>query len=660
MSLKASYEFLFVGKDESSFLENYSYDLFQDHGEKSGQIFINLEVQNNPVDAEEIGAVIFETMQKLFFEHVDEDPYERFESALKSVNNVLAEFKQQKVSSYIGNLNVIVAAIVGDQLFLSQCGDAEAYLIRNRYVSVVSEGLSDDVTEGEVFGNIASGQIEAGDFVLFASTRLLRYISKTDLAQCLNKKDIVESLDDVKDIISTEILGRVGLTALLFSKVTKAEEAEFDKQIDTVNRGIMEADDSRVATQKETFTGKFVSVAKKYTNRARSTGFDLSGIARWFSNFYASLFSKGFGKDKILALLILVIVALTVGIFVASGQQSQNDEIEKLDQVLVSVQDRISEAETKGNYDKDVAKEILNAAYLDAKSVLDSGVYREKATILLVQIEEARDRLDNVQRIENPVVLADLSTKRSDVSALGFVTVADRVFVYEYNALYELVVDQIQDPLTIDDAETVISASGFDDRKSVVFLTKSGKLIEYKDGTMSFMDTDDGAFRKGVAIADWSNRIYMLDPTTNQIWRYTYKGTRDKFGSAEEYVTDGTDLAKATDIAIDGSVYALENTGDILKFYAGAKQELFINSAPSNAFKTPNVIYTNEKLDQIFVLDSKESRVLVFQKDTKTGNLVYSAQYYVDGVGDIRDIYVDGVTKTMYLLTASKVLKVSL
>ena len=111
MSIKADYEFLFVGRDDNSFLENYSYDLFQEHGERSGEIFINLEIQNNPVDAEEIGAVIFETMEKVFFADMDAEPYTRFESALKAVNNVLAEFKSQKVSAYIGNLNVVVSEI---------------------------------------------------------------------------------------------------------------------------------------------------------------------------------------------------------------------------------------------------------------------------------------------------------------------------------------------------------------------------------------------------------------------------------------------------------------------------------------------------------------------------------------------------------------------
>ncbi|MEK7085876.1 MAG: hypothetical protein AAB953_02580, partial [Patescibacteria group bacterium] len=175
-AFKANYEFLFVGRDDNSFLENYAYDLFQDHGDKSGQVFINLEIQNNPVDAEEIAQAIFETMQKVFFEDVEKEAYGLFEVALKAINGVLSQFKSQKTSGYIGNLNVIIAAIVGDDLLLTQCGDAEAYLVRKRYISVVSEGLSEEATGDEVFSTIANGKIEPGDTVLFSSTRLVRYI----------------------------------------------------------------------------------------------------------------------------------------------------------------------------------------------------------------------------------------------------------------------------------------------------------------------------------------------------------------------------------------------------------------------------------------------------------------------------------------------------
>lgn len=666
MSLRANYEFLFVGRDENSFLENYSYDLFQDHGDKSGQVFINLEVQNNPVDAEEIGGVIYETMQKVFFEDVAGDPYTRFEVALKAVNNVLTEFKAQKVSGYIGNLNIIISAIVGEDLFLAQTGDAEAYLIRKRYVSIVSEGLSDEEGDGtEIFTSIASGKIEAGDFVLFSSTRLLRYVSKTDLAQCVNKKSITESLAEVKDTVSSEILGRVGLTGILFANVEKAEVDDIENEVDSATRSILEAGAIESSASKEKMTGKFLSMFKRKGGRQsqvfKGGSSVLSTLGGWISKLYGGLFSRGFGKDKILALLVIVIVVLGIGVLVAGNRQAERAELERLTGILEGVQEKIAEANTKGDYDKDLAKEILDKAYVDAKGVLDSGQYREKATMLLLDIEEARDNLDNVVRIENPTVLADLSAKRSDVNALGFATVGDRVFVYEYNALYELVLDQIQDPLTIDDEEVVIAATGFAERQSVVFLTRSGKLIEYKDGTMSFMDTEDGTFHKGTALVDWSNKIYLLDAAGGQIWKYAFRGTRGSFDSAEEYfVGDDVDIANAQDFAIDASLYLLRANGDLNKFYGGTKAEFYINDAPINLFKDPRVVYTNEKLDQVFVLDGKEARVLVFGKDAQSGNLNYKAQYYFDGVGELRDLYVDPGSKKLYVLSQSRVFTVDL
>lgn len=666
--LKAAYEFLFVGRDDNSFLENYAYDLFQDHGEKSGQIFINLEIQNNPVDAEEIAQAIFETMQKGFFEDLDKEPYGRFEAALKSINGVLAKFKAEKTSGYIGNLNVIVAAIVGDELFLAQAGDAEAYLIRKRYISIVSEGLSEESTGEDVFSTIANGKIEEGDVVMFSSTRLIRYIGKSDLAEAVHRKDMPQALANVRDIIATEILGRVGLTGIAFSKANK-DDVEFASEgEDHISRGMLEADEVGVSASKNTLTGKFLSVFKR-DNAKRSAG---GGVARLGGDVVAKvggLFSgimgrvpggvdKGLGKNKILALLVGVIVILGVLVLFANSNRVEKAQLQKYDQLLTGVQDKLTDATTKSSTDKAGAKEVLDKAYLDAKSVLDSGFYREKATIYLLQIEETRDKLDNVTRVVNPTVVADLATKRADVNALGFVTERDRVFVYEYNALYELVLDQIQAPMTIDKDESVIAAAGFDDQKSIIFLTKSGKMIQFKDGTMNFMDSEDGAFHKGTALATWSNKVYVLDSTANQIWKYTFKGINNKFSKGEGYVSDKTDLSKVQDFAIDANVWLLQTTGDILKLYGGAKVSFFINNAPFSNLVDPQVIYTNDKLKQVFVLDGRDARVLVYSKDTQnTGNLNYVTQYLFDGVGELRDLYVDPGSKKLYVLTKSKILE---
>lgn len=668
MALKASYEFLFFGKDDNSFLENYYYDLFQDYGEKSGQIFINLEVQNNPVDAEEMGKVMFDAMQKTFFEDVNRDPYERFEVALKEVNRVLVEFKKQKFSGYIGNLNVVIAAIVGNVLYLTQSGDAEAYLIRKRYVSVVSEGLADEESSsGDVFSSIASGNIEPGDFVLVSSTRLLRYLSKTDLAKGV-KRTVVQSLESFKEMVSTEILGRVGLTGIYFEVASQDEVNNIEQGVDSATESLLEATGAEVVSKRESLTGKFFTALKKYKRGKRSEVFQgsdssfFSKLGGFFKHFRDGLFQKGFGKDKILALLVVLIIVLGVGIWIVRGNSQTKAEIDRLDKILQTVQDEISDAQTRSSYDKEGAKTLLDKAYMDAMTVYNSGYLRDKSRLYLIQIETARDDLDNVQRIENPKVLVDLASKRSNVNALGFVNVGKRLFVFEYNALYEIVLDQLQDPLTIDEKETVIAATGFEDRGSLVFMTKSGKLIEYKNGTMSFMDTDDGAFRKGVALKDWANKIYVLDPENNQIWKYPYKGIQEKFGSAEAYlaVDEKADLSKAKDFAIDGNLYALLGTGEVSKFYSGKKASFYLNNAPQKSMSNPSVIYTNDKLDDVYILDSKDGRVLVYKKDTKTGNFDYKSQYLIDGAGEIRDLYVDPESKILYLLTATKVYQINL
>lgn len=665
MALKASYEFLFFGRDDNSFLENYYYDLFQDLGEKSGQIFINLEVQNNPADAEEIGGVIFETMQKVFFSSPEKDPYERFEMSLKEVNRILSEFKGEKFSGYIGNLNVIIAVVVGGTLYLSQSGDSEAYLIRKRYISVISEGLADESGSGdEVFSSIASGNLEEGDFVLFTSTRLLRYIGKSDLAKCVTKKGVQETLESIRDTVSTEILGRVGFTGVYFETVSEAEVVEEE---DHMTRSMLESDESKTSGRRESLTGRFFTSFKGFRRGKRDEVFQGGGgrsrffelVSEWFSSFWKGVFSKGFGKDKILFALILVIIVLTVGIWFAKSNSATRAELEQLDEVLQSVQEKISEAETRGTYDKDSAKTILDKAYEDSMMVLNSGFYREKANMYLMQIEDVRDGLDNVERVEDVKVLVDLTSKREDVNALGLVSMKDRLFVFEYNALYEIVLDQVQDPLTIDDEETVIAATDFEDRDSIVFMTKSGKLIEYKGGTMSFLDTDDETFRKGVAIEDWSNRIYVLDAAEGQIWKYTYKGARKKFGTAEPYLLEDeeVDLKSSKDFAIDANLYVLDDKAEIQKFYGGSKVDFFITNAPFNVFKDPSIIYTNEKLDEVYVVDTREMRVLVFLKDANTGNLEYKKQFLFDIEGELRDVYIDPDAKKLYLLTPTKILE---
>ncbi len=649
MSSRLQHEFFFVGRDEGSFVENYAYDLGD--SAQGGKIFISLEIQNNPAEAEAIGDSIFDSMRRGFFAETDKDPYLRFEESIKAVNKVLAEKKEHKVSKFIGNLHIIVAAIVGNDLFLTQCGDAEGYLIRRRLCSNVSEGLGDEQSS-DVFTNIASGTLEPNDIVFLNSTRLLRYISKTDLAKICSGKNLSSSLADLKDFLATEVLSKIAIIAV--------QAQEVAPELSSQEKGQVVAH-----LQKEEF------IPEKTAPRKNSSSMVLRDVVTKLGDTVDDLRQKvanikphgesirGSGrmvKNKIIAFTILLVVLLSGSIWWLKVRGDEQRLIAQYDTMLKEVQEEVASAETTGQYNKDQAGQMLNHAYDEALEVLNSGFHRTKATQILESIKEGKDRLDGVSHPKT-TVLADLSTKRQDISALGLIALDKTLYAYEYNALYPVVSDQVQAPLTIDENETVISATAYTDENSLLFYTKSGKVIEYKDGRMTFVDTSDPSFRKGVTVQAYSNKLYILDQENSQIWRYIRR--RDKFDGAEAYNINA-DLKNGVSFSIDGNIYVLNKDGSIVKLFSGNKEEFPIKRQPVKALTNPTKIFTELDMNAIYILEPSAKRVLVYFKDEKTGGATYNNQFIFDDIADLRDIYVDKDTNKMYLMDASKIYTVNL
>lgn len=654
MGVSLNYEFLFVGRDEESFLENYAYDINEEDEGRKGHLFVSVEVQNNPADAEKIGDIIFDTTRQVFFEESSsEDSYDRFEDALKEVNKRLKKLKTEKVSGYIGNLNVLITVLHNGILHLTQCGDAEAYLVRRRFVSSISDGLSEGGDSDETFSNIASGTVESGDVIVFSSTRLLRYMTKNDLARSASSRDAVAILDDLKDLISTEILGKVGLASIVFTQsddnVVTSDVPTLDDNDDPLKQPLLQ--EPSHTTHKSRFSMPYFKSLKSLLSLG-------GGLFSWVKGFK----HEGMTKQRILVILIAVILLLTLGIWYAKQKGVEREFILSLDNTLSEVQEDIDTARTQGQYDKEAAGITLSRAEERAREVLDSP-YRAKANLLLQKIEDTKDILDNVTRVSTPKVFVDLSTKRENVAALGLLP-GDKdghLFVFEADGLYELILNEVQDPLTLDDTEIVIAGTYFDDRKSLLFLTKSGKLLEYKDGSINFMDTQDEAFHKAVAVDDWGNRVYLLDSDNNQLWRYSYSGARDKFSIGEAYNKDG-DLKNAVDLTIDGSIFAIEPNGNIEKIFTGNHQDLVVKKQPFSTPSTASKIWTDDETSRLFVLDGAASKVYVYlkDKDLTKNELVYSNQYLFDTLGELRDFYVSKEDNKMYVLDATKVYEVPL
>jgi len=107
---------------------------------------------------------------------------------------------------------------------------------------------------------------------------------------------------------------------------------------------------------------------------------------------------------------------------------------------------------------------------------------------------------------------------------------------------------------------------------ALVVLEEEGSLVVYSPG-WGLERIYLGALpaRAGpVAVAAYQGRLYLLDPQTDQIWRYLPEGGGYP-NRPEPYfvISSPYPLDAAKDLAIDGNVYVLFNDGSVRKFYVG-------------------------------------------------------------------------------------------
>jgi hypothetical protein len=100
----------------------------------------------------------------------------------------------------------------------------------------------------------------------------------------------------------------------------------------------------------------------------------------------------------------------------------------------------------------------------------------------------------------------------------------------------------------------------------------------------------------------YNRRMYTLDAGRHQI--YKHDATSGGFGPAKPWLKDASSsLEGAVDLTIDGDVFVLTNSGNILKFTAGSAAQFNV-SALDPALSGSSTLWTYNDLTYLYVLDS--------------------------------------------------------
>lgn len=595
-------------------------------------------------------------------------PYETFEAALKAANTE-ANKNRHRIA---GVPDIVVAYFDFQNLYLTQCGSSEAYLLRGDTVSQISEPNGG---EGDLFNNILSGQVAVDDVVVFSSNRVLRSITSSQFSDLFVRGDFDDSCAQLRhhlmnnsdeDLLVNVIgvgkkskSGAAGFISKMVSKISREEpivaatpkpESEPEQKIPEIS----ETPEMLPPSETEVLdsSAKIPEISEKNPGKMLS-GMNVShhfdrvkGVFGGLSRKQKSLALKG-----LLALVVVVFGVRFVGNFESAATAELRAELQIAKEALQQADTFLLQG------DRAQASELLGQAQTSAQKILSakSKTFRFDAQTLLADIQEKQLAVENAKKVE-PQLLADLAVKNDNISALGLLELRGSLFAYDTKNFYKTIRNIVEKGIEVSAKESILAAAVRKDQNTLLFLTDAPRIIESKNGVITPMSTADDAWKKGTEIKTFGRYSYVLDPVENQIWKYERK--RSSFSGASAY-NQGADLSRAVSFSIDGSIYVLSDDGSIQKLFRGVKSDFNFRDLPSIPFSGKKLkLYTTPELDFLYVLDPENSRILVFNKGDRFAT--YKKQVLFEGVSDVRDFVVDETGQKANIVTAEKIYELSL
>ncbi len=653
--------------------------------------------------ADEIFGAVYEACNRSQMSEM----YDQFEDGLKGANAVAQKHKPH----FPMVPEMVVALFDFNQLYLTQSGEAESYLIRNGNISQISEAAE---PSQDLFVNILSGQVSIGDIVLLSTHRLLRSLTTQQLSDIFLRQSFDEAVKIFRHDLSLASEVPTIVSAIGVGVQTQAQKSGWFaapwKKKDTGVSQLVPATSSNTAPpaanppsadlppamappSPATSTSDYQSppapaprtaapapaarpsAVNALGQRAGATLGAVGGAAgsvagRALSGAKGALSKVGgtvggavgpqlaqvkkapkellYGIGGILLTLVVVLAGRAV-----LNYESEDEKVLK-EQISIA-QEAVNAAKKQQQMGEQAEASLrLGQAQEAVQKVLSSRAnedYRTQAQTILTQIQEQQQIVENAEKAE-PIISSDLGLKVNDLDALGMLELNNSLYVYDTSSVHKTIRDIVEKGPTIAPNETIVT--GLTDVKNdkLIFLTDSPRLIEYKNGVNTPMQTSDETWRNGVDIGLYGSFVYVLDPVENQIWKY--RRQRDNYSSASAYnLESAADLSRAVSLAIDGSIYVLSDDGSITKLYQGNEVPFEFKDLPSTPMEGRNLqMYTDYNVNFIYVLDPDNSRLLVFTKGEKFATYKKQIFYNLD---DVRDFVIDTDAQKAFVTTKDKI-----
>ncbi|MFA7286490.1 MAG: hypothetical protein WC052_02410 [Patescibacteria group bacterium] len=362
-------------------------------------------------------------------------------------------------------------------------------------------------------------------------------------------------------------------------------------------------------------------------------------------------------SQRLLIIALLFAYLFSQTLVYLADRQTRQQTITQNNELITSAQDKLDRAESSIIFgdDTSAAQLIAEATTLITNYPQRTTRQREERAVLEAQLKSIRERIAKVTIISDAKTIAAIPATML-AAPIGIVASKDSLYVFQSdNAVAGFTNGVLTKlPVTSVNVPSVRSVK-LDDAEGIILMTDGPGLATFSSETNTLTAIPFTAtFPNSIDVAFYNGRLYAVVPSEKQIYRFT--NSSSGFGSPAPWLsgTAPAEVANASGIVVDGSVYVLSRSGSIIRFSAGAR-DTWIANAPVDASGDFKKLIGRAQSPYLYALDASQHRIVIWEKSS--GKLLHQ---YALADREIRDFSISNDGRTLYLLSDSTILEVPL
>ncbi len=516
-----------------------------------------------------------------------EDPSLSPDKALKRALKEVNEIIEKK--EYIGRVSITFLSSKNFLIYMGKVGKGKVFLLSNG--SVADIGKEVEESGSPVFQNIVYGKMKKKDKVVVITEEMHRPFTKGKILEKMAESSLDEEFMENISNLHKKRFPNISGAALVIDYTTSIKD---------------ESSTISPAEEKISLKEAFAPLIVR-----------MQAIKR------PSLPTK---KVLLPALLALIVVLAGISVFTISKRVIEERKITAIEKIVQK-----TEAVKGGELDNILP--VFEEAMKNL-SEIDTQLARDEKKNLKNYLYELSKR----ENVEDPILIGEVEEFSPDsmvASEDGFYLLHEnKMAVMDKNGEYEI--KELQEEIIL----STLSNEG------VMLFSQEGDIIRVVNGEVRSSKTnlpyEDAHF---IALSSFNNRAYLLEETKNEIIFYGER--RPSLWIKEGEKNHG----KGVDIAIDRSIFVLDEEKKIHRYYTGSYEEE-INFSIYPALSSVTKIHT--EIDApLFLLEPQ--RVIVVNKEGELEKQIHSENF-----NNLKDIYISSDKKEIYLLDDKKVYLIEL